>query len=507
MSKGLIVVVLLLLVAVGPAAGHEVKMNDGTLHEGTVVSQDDEAVVIDTTFDGRKTLARADVSWIDTSVPPLREQLEFRAGEAKDVKARWDLYRWAKKQGFEKELVWILEAIVDLEPGDKRARRLLGHEKVDGKWMTPGEKKAHLEAQFAAEQRAKGLVPYKGEWVTPEERDAREKGLLQDGGDWVTEEEYHRRRGEKLVNGKWIKVGYEEGKAFAARAARESRVNLRYHWSPHFDALSEVNPAVTKRILEASEKAFAVMRSTLKPTQDEYPETVEERIKLVLNVKVPGYVRFAKWLDQAFKVDELVPGWARAVQRQHSWWWVQDHRLVGCYQFPNTDKTFVSNVVHSAGLVLLTRYKANYTDPSVWLREGFSYYLEMEAHGYSQSFTLGRGGGTGAAAAGTKGAVWIDSEKWRGELAKLVAAGQDPPLRRIARMSMDQFRYVELVKSWSVVEFLVRWDRDKFKQFVDVSKDRSQNEEEGLQQAYKTGYRGVDQKWREYVAAGFKLTR
>ncbi len=498
-------VALLLLPFATPAVAHEVTMNDGTVYEGKVLSKDDNEVIIETTFHGKKVLPRADVKSINTSVPPLMDQLKFRANEAKDVKARWDLYKWAKKKGFKKELRFILEGIVDLKPNDKRAHKLLGHVKHDGKWMTPEEVEAYEKQKFEEAQRAKGLVQYKGEWVTQEEKDAREKGLKKDGDEWVTEEEYHRRRGEQKINGKWVKVGFKEGKELAGKAARESRVNLKYEWSAHFDAMSEVSPELTKRILTAAEKAYGVMRKALQPQGDDYPENIEERIKLCIFTKVPGYARFAKWFDKTYKVDELVPGWARAIQRQHSWWWVQDLRATGCYQFPNTNKTFVSNVLHNVGLIMITRYKANYTEPSVWLREGFSYYVELQALGYSQSFTLGRGGGTGAGAAGTKGAVWMDSGKWRGELKKLVAAGQDPPLRRIARMSMDQFRYVELVKAWSVVEFLIRWDRKKFKQFVDISKDRSKKEEEGLRTAYKGGYRDIDKKWRAYVSNGFKL--
>jgi len=497
-------VLVLLLAAAVPADAHEVVTNDGTTYEGRILRQDDKEVVIETTFDGTKTLARADVRSVNDRVPPLREQLKFRAGEAADVKARWDLYAWAKDKGFKEELTFILEAIVDLAPDDRKARRLLGHKKVDGRWMTPEEEKRHLEEKFEAEQRAKGLVPYEGGWVTPQERDAREKGLKKDGDDWVTEEEWHKRRGEQFVGGKWIKVGFQEGSDLAAQALRETRVRLAYEWSPHFDAIAEVEPSLAKRILESSEKAYEVMRKTLRPTAADYPETVEERVKLVLLKKTPGYARFSQWFDKTYKAEELVPGWFNAVQRQHSWWWVQDLRWAAAYQFPNTDKTFVSNVVHSVGLVLLTRYKANYQFPSVWLREGFSYHLEMEALGYSLSFSLGKGG---SAAVGVQGPAWADSEKWREALKKLVAEGQDPPLRRLARMTVDQFGYEELVKSWSVIEFLVRKDPALFKKFVDLSKDREKAEEDALTAAYGKGYKEIDADWRAYVEANFTVAR
>ena len=504
--------VLALLVALAwvcarpaPADAHVVTMNDGTEYEGKVVSQDDREVVIETTFQGTKHLPRGDVRTVNTDVPPLREQLQYRAGQATDVKGRWSLYDWAKAKGFEAELRWILEAIVDLAPNDPKARKLMGHKKVDGVWMSPEDEARHLAEKFEAEQRAKGLVPYEGGWVTPEERDAREKGLKKDGDDWVTEEEWHRRRGETLVGGAWIKVGFKEGEALCAEAIREGRVNVSYHWSPHFDALSEVKPELAERVLEGCEKGFEVMRRLLKPTPDAYPESVEERILLGLALKMPGYVRFSQWFGKKFDADSLTPGWTNAIQRMKGWWWIQDVRAVGVYQFPNTDRTFVSNALHNAALVMLTRYKANYAEPSVWLRQGFSYYVELQALGYSDSFTLGRGGGSGGAADGEKGPVWMDSEKWKGALQALVGQGQDPPLRRIARMTLDQFRYVELVKSWSVIDFLVALDKTKFKQFIDLSKDRSRDEEVALKEAFGVGYSELDAKWRTFVTAGFKV--
>ena len=485
------------------AFAHTVTTTDGKTYEGKVISQDDDKVVIETTFDGSKTIPRAEVKSVNTTVPPLREQLQYRADKARDdVKALWKLHTWARKKGFKKELEYILRRIIDLAPENKRARKMLGHEEIDGQWISPEEKEAYLQRKHDEAMRAKGLVKYEGDWVTPEERDAREKGLIKDGDEWVTEEEYHKRRGEQLVDGKWVKVGLEEGKAWAGMAAREARLKLAYRWSPHFDAVYEVSPALAQRCLDASEKAYAVMRRVLKPTPEELGENLQERIKLALFKKVPAYARFAKWLNGKINAEELVPGWVRAVQRQHSFWWAQDVITTGVYQFPNTDKTFASNVLHGVGQILLTRYRLNYKLPSFWLLQGFAYYLELEATGYTLSFTLGRGG-TGAGM-GAKGPIWGDSAQWKPALKALVAEGRDPPLKRIARMSMDQFRYEELVKSWSVVEYLITLDRAKFKKFINGTKDRDKEEKDALREAYGLTYRELDRKWRAYVSSDFK---
>ena len=490
------------------AAAHVVTTNDGKTYEGRVTSEDDSAVVIHTTFDGVKIIPRENVKTVNTSVPPLRDQFDFRKKRAlNDAKGLYKVYTWAKKKGFsDEEREPILERIIKVDPKHKRARKLLGHEEVDGRWMSPAEKKQYLVEKHRAEMEAKGLVLYKGGWVTPEERDAREKGLKKDGDDWVTEEEFHRRRGEVKVDGKWVKLGMAEGKAFHAKARKGSRVpKLTYKWGPHFDVIYDCSGDDAAQILKSSEKAFGIMRSVLRPQGEDFPEDGSARIVLFLINKLPTFVRVASWFAKEYKVEEIAKGWGKSVRRQHAWWWVQDQMAVSARKFPNVTKTFNSNLVHHLGHTLLTRYKLDYQFPSAWLLKGFSYYLEMKANGYSLTFSLGRGQGTVETGEDTDKPVWAESGKWRRALQGVVTGGQDPPLRRLAKMRGGNFRYVELVKSWSVVDFLIQWDREKFKKFIDTMKTTEAKEEDALKAAYGTGYRGVDQKWRTFVKAGFKV--
>jgi hypothetical protein len=180
-----------------------VTTKDGKSYEGKVLSDDAEKVVIETTFDGVKELPKATVAKVDTTVPPLREQLAFRLGQAKDAAALADLAAWAKAKGFktDTELVW--RKVLELDPQNVKARKALGHVRVGGAWMTPEEKAAADKAAADAAQRAKGLVEHQGRWVTPAEKEALEKGLLKDGDEWIPEDEWHRRRGEQKVGGVW----------------------------------------------------------------------------------------------------------------------------------------------------------------------------------------------------------------------------------------------------------------------------------------------------------------
>jgi len=494
----------LFALAAPAARAHTVETMDGKVYEGRILVNNDEHVIIATTFEGSVTIPRAQVKTVDDQTPPLREQLQFRADLAKDdVPKLWDLYKWAKKQGFEEDLVHILDRILELEPKNVKAHKLLGHEKVDDRWMTADEKEAYLREREEAEMQAKGLVRYEGRWVTPEEKDALERGLVRDGDAWVTEEEYHRRRGEQLVDGKWVKVGEKEGKDWHEELTN-SRIRTSYRWSPNVDAYYDVEADQAKRVVDGAEAAFTVFFRTLEPDEQAYPRGVQGRVRLHLFNKLPSYGKFADFFDKKEKCTELIRGWLPAVRRQHSFWWVDPVGVVGVYKFPNTPRTFISNAVHNMGLILLTRYRFNYQFPRQWLLEGFAYYLEMEALGYSDTFSLSRGGTAAATDAGRP--VWADSDKWREALKGLVAGGNDPPLKRIVQMTSDQMHYIELVKSWSVVECLIRYDRKLFLRFLEADKDRANTEEDALRKVYGWGWRDVDNLWRKYVTAGFRHT-
>ncbi len=493
-------VVLLFILAPGApraALAHEVETKDGTVYEGKIVLDTDEEIVIVTTFEGRKRIPRSDVARVDDTTPPLREQLTYRAGLAKDsVKDLLALHVWAEKHGFQVELTDICNRILQLDPTNAKAHKLLGHVKVDGEWMTPEQKARRAAAAQAEAMRAKGLVPYEGRWITPEEKDALDRGLVKDGDEYVTEEEYHRRRGETRVGDAWVKVGEKEGRAWMDWLAGE-RTGARYFWGPNVDLYTDLPEEDGKQVQDGCEKLTLAFFRTLAPSPDEFPRGAEGRAKVHVFGKQPVYARFVQSFDRKEKCSELIRGWATRAQRQHAFWWVQPIGVVGAYKFPNTTATVTSNAGHHLGFVLLTQFRFNYRFPKAWLLEGFAYYLELEAYGYSDTFNVHRGGTAAADASGAP--VWLDSRKWKEAVRMQVDQGLDPPLARIVQMEQDQLGYADLVKCWSVVDWMVRRDLEKFRAFIDEDKDRDKTHDDAVQETYGKSWRLLDQEWREYV--------
>lgn len=483
------------------ASADVVTTTDGKTYEGAVVSQEAGKVVIETTFDGTKEFAASAVKSVDTTVPPLRKQLAFRLEQAKDVPSLVALVDWARSKGFKAELLDVWRKVLTVDPTHVKAHKALGHVLVGKAWMSPEEKAASDAAAAEAAARAKGLVLHGGRWVTPAEKDALEKGLVKDGDDWVTEEEFHRRRGETKVNGAWTRLGEVEAKARAASLSKELGITLKVEWAPHVDLIHELEPADAKAVLEATERVAAAFVRLMRPEAGDKLDGV--RIGLHCFQKAPTYARFCEAFAKEADVASI-PGlesWARQAGRVVGFLWPKPGPVIGGYLFPYKPPELASFAAHKAALGLLARYRLDYKHPAPgWLAEGLAYTLELEANGRTDSYAVLRAGVAGGGDPGP----WMEFGKWKDALKGAVAATQDTPAPRLMAFSDDQFQLPDLVKSWSLVTFLVRLDRPKFKALVDAIKTPDTTVDQALKAAYNLDSRALEARWRAWVEGGFQ---
>jgi hypothetical protein len=492
---------LLLVGAPRFARGDVVVTKDGKTLEGKVVEQNENRVVVETTFDGTKAVARADVKSVDVKTPPLRVQLTFRMDQAKDdVAALTELAGWAKGKGFKDEVADVWKRVLVLDAANVRAHKALGHVKVGTAWMTPEEKAAAEKAAFEEGQKAKGLVLHDGKWVTKEEKEALDKGLLKDGDAWVTEEEYHRRRGEKLVDGKWVRVGEEKGKERVGRLSKAVDGEFAYLWGPHIDLFHELKPEEGQMVLAAAEKAWEAFASIVKVGETD--GLLDLRVEVVCAHKAPTLSRYTQFFAEENGISKIrgQENWAQSTRGQRFAWW-PDPPMVCGYLFPNTPKALTSGITHHLVFAWLTRYRFNYRFSNKWLQEGLAYAIEMRTLGESQTYTVDVQGALG----GIDPVLLQDSSKWQTSLRTLVAASQDTPASRVTAKGA-QFSMPDLLKAWSLVECLLKIDPDRFKQFIDTTKSREfkdEPDEKSLHEAFGFDFRALETRWRAWVGAGF----
>lgn len=87
------------------------------------------------------------------------EEYETRAKRVPNtVEDRWQLAGWCRQHGLQKQRAEQLRKILELNPEHRPARLALGYSKYNGRWMTRDEW-----------NRSRGLVKYKGRYITPEE--------------------------------------------------------------------------------------------------------------------------------------------------------------------------------------------------------------------------------------------------------------------------------------------------------------------------------------------------
>ncbi len=118
---------------------------------------------------GEVGLEKETVLKIEPSETDDSEFLKRRAALASDdAKGHWELVKWADKAGLDSLAKGEAETVVRIDPEHLKARQFLGHEKINGAWLE------HDDAM-----RAKGLVEYRGEWITQDEYAAIEKTRIE----------------------------------------------------------------------------------------------------------------------------------------------------------------------------------------------------------------------------------------------------------------------------------------------------------------------------------------
>jgi hypothetical protein len=154
---------LLLTLALLPTAAQadEIYTRGGGQLSGEIVERGPDSIVVDIGA-GKIGLP---LSYVERIVPGPSPTALYRARAerlAPDDAEGWvALGKWARQQDLRTQADQAFRHAVSQDPGNAAAHQALGHVKLGEQWMTREES-----------YRARGLVPYEGRWVTPEEQQA-----------------------------------------------------------------------------------------------------------------------------------------------------------------------------------------------------------------------------------------------------------------------------------------------------------------------------------------------
>ncbi|MBM4043877.1 MAG: hypothetical protein FJ279_02075 [Planctomycetes bacterium] len=166
------------LLPAGDLLADVIELKDGGKVNAKIVKRGGLQLTVET--DGIQLLVPEDIvkTVNGEKLPPdyagIYEQKRQSAG--RDAEEHYRLALWCRQHKLEDEAKAELLQVVKLDPKHEDARDLLGHAFYKNAWHTPEQLKA------------KGLVQYQGQWLTPDEAKA-VRGKVYYMGQWLTDKE------------------------------------------------------------------------------------------------------------------------------------------------------------------------------------------------------------------------------------------------------------------------------------------------------------------------------
>ncbi|MGA2256667.1 MAG: hypothetical protein ABSG53_18620 [Thermoguttaceae bacterium] len=178
-SVSILLAAFVLLAILRPAVGEVFVLRSGGRIEGDLVNADENprtSYVIFLPNGGQLTLDAAVVDKVQPLRPELAEYEKVRRQHPNTVQGQLQMADWCRDHNLAAQRKTHLERVLQLDPNQADARRLLGYRKVNDQWMT-------LEEDMAAQ----GKVKRDGRWITQQEAeldDSRAKQRLAEV-EWV----------------------------------------------------------------------------------------------------------------------------------------------------------------------------------------------------------------------------------------------------------------------------------------------------------------------------------
>lgn len=504
---------------------------DGRRIEGTVISEADGKIRFRATF-GELEFPRADVVRIEKG-KTRQQELADRESACKTAEDYYQLGLWAKEQKLAGDAKRCMAKAIELDKKHAGAHQFFGHVEYKGDWMTPEERDQRQKADLEADMLARGLVRFQDRWVTPDEKAHLEKNEVLVDGAWIPFADAQRKRGLEEFDGTWLPRSEAIARGHAKDVEALAKIPMQKLITPDAllcgpqsqERLEEIGAGLTKG------RAWFDATFQSKPGLELFGGRLAEFYMFQSN---PPYLDTIAHFGSLTK--SVGGNWAESVQNSHGFLWWDPYPLSSVRQWARGYDDVVGHDYHHWGHLLLNRlgYDGRLLPP--WYDEGVAALLEYRTHQHNSVFcralrsppppgpstggTPPRKGETkgsrGSASSTTKVAPLDPKAMREGKWRDALVAGMSelPPFDQLASREFNELESADIAASMAIVEWIESRGEGALRRFHDVLRKtaepapvrvlpnailRERVYQEAFQSAVGMGWKEADAAWRQWI--------
>jgi len=446
-------------------------MKDGRRIEGTVTAQDSSKVKITTSF-GDFEFPMAQVERVEKGKTSAQD-FDERFKAAKSAEDFFALGQWADQKKMRAEAKKSMKRALELDPQHVGANTFFGKVQYKGEWLTPAERDTRAAADAEAEMLAKGFVRWKDQWVTPDEKAHLEKNEVLVEGKWIPFEAAQRKQGLELFGEQWLPRAEALARGDAAKLEEVLKQPLGKALGDDVLVIGDYGEDELAKIVAGLKKGREWFDGTYKA-----PAGIEIFDKRLAELYV--WHKPDLYLDSiahfASLTHSIPANWGEAVQRAFGFVYWDPLSISSARQWSRGEADIEGHCYHHFGHLLVNRlgYDGRLLPP--WYEEGLAALMEFRTHGVNLVFCKGEfvekpipGAGTGG---GGKGAVpdtkvlkksappaEFDAKSmrggaWRDALRGGLGRDAIPAFDEIASRQFDELTLPDITASMAIVEWI-----------------------------------------------------
>lgn len=272
----------LALFAAGAARADVVYLEGGNKIQGEIIEETPLHVIVRKPSGLTLTIRKEEIAKIERDRNPAQEfEARMKALPTGDANGFYELGKWAVSKVLKEKSEQAFNRAIAIDPDHAGAREALGHRKYNGRWYDAAGYKRAVE----------GLVEWRGQWVTPADRDLLEQGFVKnEKGEWVRKEDLERQELDR-------KEAAERERARLAQNPKEHEkekpvVENPGKTEPRAAPASSTPPAKGKTIeIEPEDTSWYDDHATVTTWDEAKLKPYESRFYMIFSNLKPEYVK------------------------------------------------------------------------------------------------------------------------------------------------------------------------------------------------------------------------